>query len=117
MNWPDMEAQFQDAMKGAGMTTRAAVKSRGATVVVDLTRFDRPDTRRFDGVVQSRDYAMEYAHVDLPYLAEGDLVTLVDEDDATIFAERYRVRQAPAITDNPNESRTGYYRTAILTKL
>lgn len=118
-DWDAIEALFQPAMKTAGMTYRARVKMSGGTVDVDLTAFDRPDTRGFDGRVQSRDYEMEYVHTDLPRLKEGDAVTLLDANDEPIATEKFYVREPPTVSDNSRvvESRTGYFRRALLTKI
>jgi hypothetical protein len=110
------ESVFQGAMKEAGMTTRARVKSGGATVDIDLTDWMTPDTVLANGAL-SKQYEMEYVATDLPKLKEGDAVTLLDAAGVPLTKQKYQVRQPPTVTDQPGESRTGFFKLAVLTKL
>lgn len=79
--------------------------------------FRRPDVPRFGSGALSTDYEIEYQYDDLPDLAENDGVVLLDENGDPLAGESYRVRQAPVVTDDPGDDRSGYFRRALLTKL
>ena len=114
--WDAIEAQFWPAMKLSGMLRTVRVKPSGKPVIdVDVV-CSEPDSIRFDATI-SKDYSIEYQYTDLPTLAEGDPVTLLDADSMPLPKGKFRVRMAPMVTDNPADSQTGFFRRAVLTKL
>lgn len=114
--WDAMDADLWAAIVDAGMTRKVRVKPSGRpTVDVDVT-WKEPDSVRFDQSV-SKEYSIEYQYSDLPTLAMDDPVTLLDADGEVIAKSKFKVREAPRVSDNPNGSQTGYFRHALLTKL
>jgi len=110
------ESVFWPELQAAGMLRHVRVKpsSRPATDV--YVRWDRPDDLNRVGA-QVTDYEMEYQHADLPTLAEGNAVTLLDADGNPVAGGKYQVRQPPFVNADPANSRTGFFRHAYLTKL
>ena len=78
--------------------------------------YRRPDNLKVNGTL-SNDHWIEYQAADLPTLAEGHLVTRMDENGDPIAGEDFRVREAPFVTDDPASDTSGYFMRAILTKL
>lgn len=114
--WDAMEAELWTAGVGAGMTRTVRVKPFSRPSVDVAVIWSEPDSVRFDQSV-SKEYSIEYQYSDLPALAVDDLVTLLDADGEVIARSKFKVREAPRVSDDPNGSQTGYFRRAVLTKI
>lgn len=106
---------FWPEFKAAGMLSPAAVKQAGKPRVLVDVRYSQPS----DGIGSqvSQQHSIKYQHADLPYLAEGDLVDFLDADGAVIRAQRFKVREAPLVSNNPGDDTSGYFRHALLTRI
>lgn len=102
---------FWPAFKAAGMLRPVKVKQ-----AVVWVGYVEPDTLRFDQT-RSTDYEIEYQTADLPNLAQGDPVLLLDAALVPIAKAKFRVREAPFVPDIPAEGNDGTFRRALLTKL
>ena len=107
---------FWPAFKDAGMLKRVSVKPRagGATLFGDvlLRMPDRPAGTN----AQSREYEIEYQVADFPKLAEGDVLQVLDSDDAPVAGMKFKVRRAAYVSDRPLDGDDGTYQQAQLTK-
>lgn len=108
---------FWPAYKAAGFLRPALVKQSGKPAATVDIKYVQPDEQRLDGAVASRDHAIKYQHADLPFLAEGDAVSMLDANGVVIKTERFRVRQVPMISNDPGDDRSGYFRWAVLTRI
>lgn len=118
---PDFDRSvFWPELKAAGMLRSALVRQSGRSVAVVDVKYVQPTELRLDGSQGSQQHSIKYQHHDLPRLAEGDLVTMLDDDGKEIRSERFRVREAPAIVDSGSpggSDRSGYFRWALLTRI
>jgi hypothetical protein len=110
------ESVFWPELQAAGMLRQVRVKPSGRAATDVYVRWDRPDDVSRIGA-QATDYEMEYQHADLPTLAEGNQVTLLDDNGDPVAGGKYQVRQAPFVPPDPANSRSGFFRHAYLTKL
>ena len=92
------QALFWPAFKAAGFLRPALVKQSGRLAATVDVGYVEPETLRFDQT-RSKDYEIEYQCADLPALAEGDMVTFLDADGVPIPKAKFRVREAPFVTD------------------
>ena len=104
MTW--MDSTFWQTFEDAGMLVEASVLyAGGSTPVTAQVGYEKPDVQDFAGT-QSKQYVMEYQHVDLPYLAEGDQVIIADST--------FIVREPPV--DLEEGGANGTFRKALLTR-
>lgn len=108
---------FWPELKAAGMLRAVVVKQSGKPAVNVDVKYAQPTERRFDGSASSQEHSIKYQHADLPYLAEGDLVSFLDDAGAVIRAERFRVRECPLVSALPGDDQSGYFRHAVLTRI
>jgi hypothetical protein len=110
------EALFWPALIAAGGALRKVrVKMTGLPSTDVYVKWDEPTNFLLGNL--SLDYQMEYQRDDLPTLAEGDPVTLLDDAGNPLAKGKFKVRQSPVVQDNPGDSRTGFFRHALLTKI
>lgn len=109
------ESVFWDEFKDVGFLRPVRVKQKGRAVANVDVKWSQPNSELLGS--QSIDYQMEYQHSDLPALAEGDPVTLLDADGNVISGGKYEVRSSPFVPPDPANSRSGFFRQALLTKL
>lgn len=103
------------ALADAGMLRRALVKQRGKPAATVWVGYEEPATMRFGGA-RSIDYQIEYQFADLPFLVEGDSVTLLDNSDIPVPKQKFVVRESPFVSDIPAQGSDGTYRRALLTR-
>lgn len=108
--------EFWAANKDAGFLDPALVKQSGKPAVTVDVKLIQPSERRFDGVVLSQEYEIKYRYNDLPALAEGDPVSILDGDGVVIRAKRFKVRESPFVPDEV-QGASGFFRHALLTRI
>jgi len=106
----------ENAAVGFWIPIRATSQASPPVVTDTLVRFGSPDSV-MQGAQLSKQHEIKYRTAALPGLLEGDRIDKLDEDGNPIAGEAYKVRQPPFVTDNLLESRDGYWRHALLTKL
>lgn len=103
----------------AKMLRRALVKQSGKPAVIVKVKPETTTSNPLGAV--SKDRVIKYRRDDLPNLGEGDAVSFVDDADAVIRDERYKVRQPTSTerTDSPFNAGAsdGYFRFALLTQV
>jgi hypothetical protein len=107
---------FWPAFKEAGMLRSVSVKQSGKQAVTVDVKYEQP-TQRIFGQQASQDLTIQYQAADLPYLKEDDPVTFLDAAGAPIRTERFKVREAPYVSANAGEDRSGYFKYALLTQI
>jgi hypothetical protein len=94
------------ASAAAGMLTDCTPRGKTAVKV----KFEEPDLLDLNGS-QSKQFLIEYRKADMPTLAEGDSLSIVERDGVIA---KYSVREAPYV--DPQRGQDGTYRCAVLTR-
>lgn len=106
---------FWPEFKAAGMLRVASVKQAGKSATIVDVKYSQPTDTLSQQL--SQEHSIKYQHADLPNLAEGDTVSFLDAAGAVIRAERFRVRSAALVSNEPADDRSGYFRYALLTRI
>lgn len=107
---------FWPEFKAAGFLRAARVRQEGHAPVDCDVKYTQPTDFKFGGAIGSQEHSIKYQHSDLPYLGEGSTVEFLDAEGEVIRAERFKVRQASAVSDDPGDDRSGFFRHALLTR-
>jgi hypothetical protein len=105
---------YKPAFVASGMWIPIRVTPKDAGAAVDThANYTRPDVTKLSGA-QSAQHSIKYVHQDLPTLAEGDRVDLLDAAGAPISGQAFTVR-SPSQVDEGSDDETGYFRRVLLT--
>lgn len=117
-DFDDLRDELKAEFVVAGFWIPIRVTSLNSPPVVTHTNaaYRRPDVLRVNGS-QSSEHQIEYVADDLPDLAEGHLVDLLDADGNPISGQSFRVREPSFVLDDISADESGYFRRALLTKL